>query len=50
MSLELGGNALVRVFDDANIQKTAEAILSCKFRLSGQISVCANRAYVQTGG
>ena len=49
VSLELGGNAPVIVFDDANMDKVADAILASKFRLSGQTCVCANRLYVQAG-
>jgi succinate-semialdehyde dehydrogenase / glutarate-semialdehyde dehydrogenase len=49
VSLELGGNAPFVVFDDANIEKATEDILTSKFRLSGQTCVCANRVYVQAG-
>lgn len=49
VSLELGGNAPFIVFDDANLQKAADAIMASKFRLSGQTCVCANRVYVQEG-
>ena len=49
VSLELGGNAPLIVFDDADIGKSTEGILASKFRLSGQTCVCANRVYVQAG-
>ena len=49
MSLELGGNAPLLVFDDADLDKAvAEAMLS-KFRNAGQTCVCANRIFVQEG-
>ncbi|KAL3461034.1 aldehyde dehydrogenase domain-containing protein [Aspergillus heterothallicus] len=49
VSMELGGNAPVIVFDDADLNKAVEGIMACKFRLSGQTCVCANRVYVQAG-
>lgn len=49
ISLELGGNAPVVVFDDANIDKAVDGIMQSKFRNSGQTCVCANRVYVQSG-
>lgn len=49
VSLELGGNAPFIVFDDANLEKAADAIMVSKFRLSGQTCVCTNRVYVQDG-
>ncbi|KAF2018233.1 aldehyde dehydrogenase [Aaosphaeria arxii CBS 175.79] len=48
VSLELGGNAPVIVFEDADLERTTDAILMSKFRLSGQTCVCANRIYVQS--
>ncbi|EEB08159.2 succinate-semialdehyde dehydrogenase [Schizosaccharomyces japonicus yFS275] len=47
LSLELGGNAPFIVFDDADLEKAADALVACKFRGSGQTCVCANRVYVQ---
>ncbi|PAF50400.1 succinate-semialdehyde dehydrogenase (NADP(+)) [Helicobacter sp. 13S00401-1] len=47
LSLELGGNAPVIVFEDADINKAVEGIMVSKFRNSGQTCVCANRIYVQ---
>lgn len=49
LSLELGGNAPVIVFDDANIEQAVKGILASKFRNSGQTCVCANRVYIQEG-
>ncbi|KAH6995328.1 aldehyde dehydrogenase domain-containing protein [Ilyonectria destructans] len=49
VSLELGGNAPFVVFNDADLEAAAEAIMASKFRLSGQTCVCANRVYAQTG-
>lgn len=49
LSLELGGNAPVIVFDDANVEQAVAGIMASKFRNSGQTCVCANRIYVQQG-
>ncbi|EKP68740.1 NAD-dependent succinate-semialdehyde dehydrogenase [Acinetobacter baumannii] len=49
LSLELGGNAPVLVFDDANIEQAVQGIMASKYRNSGQTCVCANRIYVQDG-
>ncbi|WP_269915102.1 NAD-dependent succinate-semialdehyde dehydrogenase [Acinetobacter sp. HY1485] len=49
LSLELGGNAPVLVFDDANLDQAVQGIMASKFRNSGQTCVCANRIYVQDG-
>lgn len=45
VSMELGGNAPF-IFNDADLDKTVEGALICKFRSSGQTCVCANRLYV----
>ncbi len=49
LSLELGGNAPLIVFDDANIDVAIESTLISKFRNAGQTCVCANRIFVQDG-
>jgi len=49
LSLELGGNAPLIVFDDADLERAVEGILASKFRNAGQTCVCANRLYVQSG-
>ena len=46
LSLELGGNAPVIVFDDADIDKAVDGTISSKFRNSGQTCVCVNRIFV----
>lgn len=47
VSLELGGNAPLIVFDDADIDKAVDGAILAKFRSSGQTCVCANRIFVQ---
>ena len=49
MSLELGGNAPLLVFDDADLDKTVTGAMMSKFRNAGQTCVCANRIFVQDG-
>jgi len=49
LSLELGGNAPVIVFDDADLELAVKGIMASKFRNSGQTCVCANRIYLQSG-
>lgn len=46
MSLELGGNAPLIVFEDADIPTAVAGTIASKFRGSGQTCVCANRIYV----
>ena len=48
VSLELGGNAPLIVFDDADIACAVEGAMIAKFRNTGQTCVCANRLYVQS--
>ncbi|MCK0197923.1 NAD-dependent succinate-semialdehyde dehydrogenase [Ancylobacter sp. 6x-1] len=48
-SMELGGNAPLIVFDDADIPTAVQACMNSKFRNAGQTCVCANRIYVQDG-
>ncbi|MEK6795393.1 MAG: aldehyde dehydrogenase family protein [Spirochaetota bacterium] len=45
-SLELGGNAPVIVFDDADVNTAVEAIVDLKFSNAGQICVAPNRVFV----
>lgn len=47
LGLELGGNAPLIVFDDADIDSAVEGAMMAKFRNNGQTCVCANRIYVQ---
>lgn len=46
LSLELGGNAPLIVFEDADLDRAVDGIMAAKFRNSGQTCVCANRIYV----
>lgn len=47
LSLELGGNAPLIVFDDADIEIAVAGGMLSKFRNAGQTCVCANRILVQ---
>jgi succinate-semialdehyde dehydrogenase/glutarate-semialdehyde dehydrogenase len=49
LSLELGGNAPVLVFDDADIERAVRGTMAAKFRHTGQTCVCVNRILVQSG-
>ena len=48
LSLELGGNAPVLVFNSANLDQAVQGVMDTKFRNAGQTCVCANRIYVQS--
>ena len=48
LSLELGGNAPVLVFNSANLDLAVQGVMDTKFRNAGQTCVCANRIYVQS--
>jgi succinate-semialdehyde dehydrogenase/glutarate-semialdehyde dehydrogenase len=49
LALELGGNAPLIVFDDADLETAVKGTIDSKFRNAGQTCVCANRIYVQEG-
>ena len=49
LSLELGGNAPLLVFDDARLRTAVRGTMDSKFRNSGQTCICANRILVQGG-
>ncbi|WP_375201505.1 NAD-dependent succinate-semialdehyde dehydrogenase [Hyphococcus sp.] len=49
LSLELGGNAPLLIFDDADLDTAVETALVAKFRNSGQSCIAANRIYAQKG-
>ena len=49
ISLELGGNAPLIVFDDADLNEAVEGAIASKYRNAGQTCVCANRIFVQSG-
>jgi succinate-semialdehyde dehydrogenase/glutarate-semialdehyde dehydrogenase len=46
LSLELGGNAPVLVFDDCDVETAAKGVIMAKFRNTGQSCIAANRIYV----
>lgn len=46
LSLELGGNAPLIVFEDADLDLAVAATMASKFRNGGQTCVCANRILV----
>ena len=48
-SMELGGNAPVLVFDDADLERAVEGVFLAKMRNGGQSCVAANRIFVQDG-
>jgi succinate-semialdehyde dehydrogenase/glutarate-semialdehyde dehydrogenase len=47
VSMELGGNAPVIVFDDADLDAAAVGAAASKYRNSGQTCICVNRLLVQ---
>ncbi|UAL12571.1 NAD-dependent succinate-semialdehyde dehydrogenase [Caulobacter segnis] len=49
LSLELGGNAPLLIFDDADLDTAVETAMVAKFRNGGQSCIAANRIYVQRG-
>jgi succinate-semialdehyde dehydrogenase/glutarate-semialdehyde dehydrogenase len=49
VALELGGNAPLIVFDDADLDLAVAGAMASKFRNAGQTCVCANRILVQSG-
>lgn len=49
VSMELGGNAPLIVFDDADLDAAVEGTIVSKYRNMGQTCVCSNRIYVQDG-
>ena len=46
LALELGGNAPLIVFEDADLDKAVQGAMLAKYRNAGQTCVCANRIYV----
>ncbi|WOE31725.1 MULTISPECIES: NAD-dependent succinate-semialdehyde dehydrogenase [unclassified Acinetobacter] len=46
LALELGGNAPLIVFEDADLDKAVQGAILAKYRNAGQTCVCANRIYV----
>ncbi|MGQ0457707.1 MAG: NAD-dependent succinate-semialdehyde dehydrogenase [Hyphomicrobium sp.] len=49
LTLELGGNAPLVVFDDADLDQAVAGAMASKYRNAGQTCVCANRILVQAG-
>jgi succinate-semialdehyde dehydrogenase / glutarate-semialdehyde dehydrogenase len=49
LSLELGGNAAVLVFADADLDAAADAIVASRYRHAGQTCVCAQRVCAERG-
>ncbi|KAH7125172.1 Aldehyde/histidinol dehydrogenase [Dendryphion nanum] len=49
VTLELGGNCPVLIFDDASIDQAMSQIFALKYRHAGQACITANRIYVQSG-
>ena len=47
VSMELGGNAPVIVFEDADLDQAVAGALASKYRNAGQTCICANRLLVQ---
>ena len=47
VSLELGGNAPLIVFNSADISVAVASTVAAKFRNSGQTCICPNRIFVQ---
>ena len=48
VSMELGGNAPVLVFNDADLESAVAGAIAAKYRNSGQTCVCTNRFLVQS--
>lgn len=47
VSMELGGNAPVIVFEDADLDRAVAGAIASKYRNAGQTCICANRILVQ---
>lgn len=47
LGLELGGNAPLLIFDDADLDQAVETAMVAKFRNGGQSCIAANRIFVQ---
>ena len=49
VAMELGGNAPLIVFDDADIEKAVEGTMTAKMRHSAETCTAANRIFVEAG-
>lgn len=49
VTLELGGNCPVLIFDDASLDQAISQVFALKYRHAGQACITANRVYVQSG-
>ncbi|MEO7654078.1 MAG: aldehyde dehydrogenase family protein, partial [Sphingomicrobium sp.] len=49
VTMELGGHAPVLIFDDCDLEKTLDMVVTQKFRNAGQVCVSPTRFYVQSG-
>lgn len=47
VSMELGGNAPIIIFEDADLDLAVAGAIASKFRNAGQTCICANRLLVQ---
>ncbi|GAA2276210.1 hypothetical protein GCM10010234_09980 [Streptomyces hawaiiensis] len=48
-SMELGGNAPLLIFDDADLERAVDGAFAAKMRNGGQSCIAANRIFVQDG-
>ncbi len=46
VAMELGGNAPLIVFEDADLDVAVQGVINAKFRNTGQTCICPNRIYV----
>src|SRR6185437_13288685 len=49
VSMELGGNAALLIFDDADLELAVDQAMMAKLRNMGEACTAANRLYVQSG-
>ena len=49
ISLELGGNAPLIIFNSADVKLAVQGTVGMKFRNTGQTCICPNRILVQSG-
>lgn len=47
VSMELGGNAPILIFNDADLDQAVAGAIASKYRNAGQTCICANRILVQ---